>query len=76
MEFNVEFLREVQVYAYVIVTGLLVVMLYSYIYHLYSGDKKGTTDYERNAKIALDDNINSTPISGASFEDKNNGANK
>ena len=62
MEFNVDTLKEVQAYAYFAFTGLLCVILYSYIYHLYSSDKKGKTNYEKYSNIALDDDIDSTPI--------------
>lgn len=62
MEFNVETLKEIQAYAYFAFTGLLCVILYSYIYHLYSSDKKGKTNYEKYSNIALDDDIDSTPI--------------
>jgi len=62
LEFNVETLKEIQAYAYFAFTGLLCVILYSYIYHLYSSDKKGKTNYEKFSNIALDDDIDSTPI--------------
>jgi len=62
MEFDIETLREIQVYAYVVVTGLLVVVFYAYIYYIYSSDKKGMTNYEINAKLALYDTLDSTPI--------------
>ncbi len=64
MEFDIETLREIQVYAYVVVTGLLVVVFYAYIYHIYNSDKKGKTNYELNAKLALYDALDSTPING------------
>jgi len=32
-------------------------MLWGYIYHLYSAEKKGTRDYEKYGKMALDDEI-------------------
>lgn len=76
MEFDIESLREIQVYAYVVVTGVLVFIFYSYIYHIYSSDKKGVTDYEKNAQIALDDDIDSTPVRDRTFEDKNDGVDK
>jgi len=75
LEFDVETLREVQVYAYVIVTGVLSVIFYLYIYHLYSSDKNGTSDYEKNSHIALDDTLESTPIDDIK-KDKKNGVNK
>jgi cytochrome c oxidase cbb3-type subunit 4 len=45
-------------------------MLYGYIYHLYSSEKKGTRNYEKYANIALDDEVNSTPLETTSPWDK------
>ncbi|TLD97236.1 cytochrome c oxidase, cbb3-type, CcoQ subunit [Helicobacter jaachi] len=42
---------------YLIVTLLLVAFLYGYVYHLYSSQRKGVKDYEKYAKLALDDNL-------------------
>jgi len=55
-------IRELQAYAYFFMTILLVVALYGYILHLYRSEKKGEKDYEKYGKIALDDEIDSTPI--------------
>jgi cytochrome c oxidase cbb3-type subunit 4 len=39
-------------------------MLYGYIYHLYTKKKSADgIDYEKYANIALDDDINDTPVS-------------
>jgi cytochrome c oxidase cbb3-type subunit 4 len=38
------------------------VVLYGYIRHLYKSEKDGTRDYEKYASMALDDDINSTPV--------------
>ncbi len=43
-------------------TIFLVVMLYGYIIHLYRSEKKGERDYEKYGKIALDDEVTSTPV--------------
>ncbi len=43
-------------------TIFLVVMLYWYIVYLYRSEKKGEKDYEKLGKIALDDELNSTPV--------------
>lgn len=59
---DIETIRVIQGYAYFFMTALLVVILYSYIYYLYSSEKKGEKDYEKFSQIALDDNIDSTPI--------------
>ncbi len=55
-------IRELQGYASFFMTILLVVMLYWYIIYLYRSEKKGEKDYEKLGNIALDDEIDSTPI--------------
>ncbi|RUM75347.1 MAG: cytochrome c oxidase, cbb3-type, CcoQ subunit [Sulfurovum sp.] len=55
-------IRELQGYASFFMTIFLVVMLYGYIIHLYRSEKKGEKDYEKLGKIALDDEIDSTPV--------------
>lgn len=57
-----EFLIEARAYIYLVVTILLVIFLYSYIYHLYSVQRSGKKDYEKYARLALDDSILDTPI--------------
>jgi cytochrome c oxidase cbb3-type subunit 4 len=55
-------IRELQGYASFFMTIFLVVMLYGYIVYLYRSEKKGEKDYEKLGNIALDDEIDSTPI--------------
>ncbi|MDD5360169.1 MAG: cytochrome c oxidase, cbb3-type, CcoQ subunit [Sulfurovaceae bacterium] len=55
-------IKGLQVYATFFMTIFLVVMLYGYIVYLYRSEKKGVKDYEKYGKIALDDEIDSTPI--------------
>ena len=55
-------IAELQAWAYFILTAFVTFMLYAYIYHLYSSEKKGTKDYEKYGNIALDDDISSTPL--------------
>lgn len=57
-----ETIREIQAYAYVVATVFLVVIMYSYLYHLYRAEKKGTRNYEQYGNIALHDDINDAPI--------------
>ncbi|WP_439645583.1 cytochrome c oxidase, cbb3-type, CcoQ subunit [Sulfurospirillum arsenophilum] len=57
-----EAIREIQAYAYVVATVFLVVMMYSYLYHLYRAEKKGTRNYEQYSNIALNDKIDDAPI--------------
>ncbi len=57
-------IAEFQAYGFFGLTALLVVLLYSYIYHIYSTDKKeGGHDYENFSNIALNDDINDAPVS-------------
>ncbi|NOQ30395.1 MAG: cytochrome c oxidase, cbb3-type, CcoQ subunit [Helicobacteraceae bacterium] len=52
-----------QAYGYFFLTGFLVVVLYAYIYHLYTRRKSNAgIDYEEYSNIALDDDISATPI--------------
>ena len=57
-----EFIIEARAYIYLVVTILLVIFLYSYIYYMYSAQKRGKKDYEKYARLALDDGILDTPI--------------
>lgn len=65
-------IRELQAYANFFMTIFLVLMLYGYIIHLYRSEKKGEKDYEKYGKIALDDEVTSTPIeSGSDHKSEN-----
>jgi cytochrome c oxidase cbb3-type subunit 4 len=52
----------IQAYAYFFFTAFLVLVLYAYIYHLYSSEKKGKRDYEKYGNIALDDELTDKPV--------------
>jgi cytochrome c oxidase cbb3-type subunit 4 len=58
-------IRNLQGYASFFMTIFLVVMLYGYIIYLYRSEKKGEKDYEKLGNIALDDEIDSTPINSS-----------
>jgi cytochrome c oxidase cbb3-type subunit 4 len=70
MELDVQTLQTYQVYAYLILAGFCVVVFYSYIYHMYSSEKKGINDYEKYSQIVLDDDITSTPVEKLSAKEK------
>jgi len=55
-------IAELQAYAYLIGSVIAVVVLYSYIMYLYKSEKSGEKDYEKFGKLALDDNIDSSPL--------------
>ncbi len=55
-------LTEMQGYAFFFFTIFLVVILYGYILHLYRSEKKGERDYEKYARMAIDDEISDRPV--------------
>jgi len=59
-----------QAYGFFFFTAFMVVVLYSYIYHLYSSQKNGTRDYEKYGNIALNDDITDQPIEMVSKDDE------
>ncbi|CUU40885.1 MULTISPECIES: cytochrome c oxidase, cbb3-type, CcoQ subunit [Helicobacter] len=61
-EFIMRFIIAYQKEIYLIVTLLLVAFLYGYVYHLYSSQAKGKKDYEKYAKLALNDNLDDEPV--------------
>ena len=60
-----------QGYAYFGLVVFMVVILYSYIYHLYSSEKKGKKDFEKYGNMALNDEIDDTPVEPVSKDEKN-----
>jgi len=60
-------IAQFQAYGYFILTATLVMILYGYIYHLYSKrvDSDGH-DYEEYSNIALNDDISDAPVSAIS----------
>jgi cytochrome c oxidase cbb3-type subunit 4 len=67
MEIDIAMANDMKAYFYIVMGGVLAVVLYGYIYHLYSSERKGENDYEKYANIALDDNIDSTPVQDKSY---------
>ncbi len=65
-----ENIRELQAYAYFFFTLFLVVVLYAYILHLYRAEKKGTRNYEKYGKLALDDEPDSKPLEPQETKEK------
>lgn len=60
-------IAQLQAYAYFSLTAFLVVVLYLYIYHLYSKKKDADgVDYEEYGNMALKDDIDDTPVSSIS----------
>ncbi|MFT7860486.1 MAG: cytochrome c oxidase, cbb3-type, CcoQ subunit [Sulfurimonas sp.] len=57
----------IQAYGYFILTVLLTVGLYAYIYHLYKNKKdESGVDYEEYGNMALKDDIEDTPVKSVS----------
>ncbi len=65
-----ETIRTLQGYGYMSFTVILAVIMYSYLYHLYRAEKKGTRNYEQYSNIALHDNIDDAPIESRSPSNK------
>lgn len=65
-----ELLVEFRGYVYFVATIALVVFLYSYIYYMYKAQRTGVKDYEKYARLALDDNILDTPIESRKGREK------
>ena len=65
-----ETIRIIQGYAYWFITLLLVVFLYVYIYHLYKSQKSGKIDYEKYARLALDDDLNDALVEKRNNKDE------
>jgi len=55
-----------QAYGYFFLTLFLVIVLYGYIYHLYTAKKKHGRDYEELGNIALHDEITDEPVNKVS----------
>ena len=52
-------IEQLRIYGYLLGTGILIVILYSYILYLYRSEKKGERDYEKYGNLALDDELDS-----------------
>lgn len=55
-------IAQLQSYGYFVLTAIMVIVLYLYIYHLYSSEKKGLKDYEKYGNMALNDEITDKPV--------------
>lgn len=71
---SVETLRELQAYGYFILVVLMVVLLYSYCYHLYKSERTKRRNYEKYADLALKDDLSDEVIEGVSKNQAKNGA--
>jgi len=60
-------IAQIQAYGYFALTTFLVVILYAYIYHLYTARKDvDGHDYEEYSNMALNDDIADTPVNAVS----------
>jgi len=57
-----EQLLTIQGYAKIILTTIIFIVFFSWVYSIYKRDKTGETNYEKYSKLVLDDDINSTPL--------------
>jgi cytochrome c oxidase cbb3-type subunit 4 len=62
-------IAELQAYGYFTLTVFLTIVLYAYIYHLYSKKKNSDgVDYEELSNMALKDDVEDTPVNATSDE--------
>ena len=54
---SVETMREIQAYGFYIMLVVMVVILYSYWFHLKRSEKTGRRDYEKYSNLALNDDL-------------------
>ncbi|ANE35472.1 cytochrome c oxidase CcoNOPQ, cbb3-type, subunit IV [Campylobacter iguaniorum] len=54
---SVETMRELQAYGYFVLLIAMVVLLYSYWFHLKKSEKTGRRDYEKYSNLALRDDL-------------------
>ena len=59
---SMDTIRELQAYGYTFAVVFLSIILYSYLFHLYRAEKKGTRNYEKYGNIPLQDNLDDTLI--------------
>jgi cytochrome c oxidase cbb3-type subunit 4 len=64
-------IAQLQAYGYFILTAFLVLILYGYIYHLYTKKRDADgVDYENYSNMALKDDITDTPVLAKSDKEK------
>ena len=59
---EMETIRELQAYGYAFASVFFAVILYGYMYHLYTSKKKGGKDYEKYSNMALNDSLEDSPV--------------
>ncbi len=70
MEFDTQTLQTFQIYAFLIVAAIIIIVFYSYIHYIYSSEKKGVNDFEKYSNIVLDDEVTSTPVEELTAKEK------
>ena len=55
-------IEQIRIYAYVIGMGVVAIIFYGYIIHLYRSEKKGERNYEKYGKLAIEDELDSNII--------------
>lgn len=68
---SVETMRELQGYGFFILLVLMVVILYSYWFHLVKSEKVGRRNYEKYGRLALDDKLDDSLVE-SSADDRSN----
>ena len=69
---SIETMRELQAYGFFILLVFMVVVLYSYWFHLKRSEKTGRRDYEKYSRLALDDSISDDIVENTYNDDRAN----
>nr|MBP3725372.1 cytochrome c oxidase, cbb3-type, CcoQ subunit [Campylobacter sp.] len=69
---SIETMRELQAYGFFILLVFMVVVLYSYWFHLKRSEKTGRRDYEKYSRLALDDSISDDIVENTYDDDRAN----
>lgn len=67
---SVETIRELQAYGFYVMLVAMVVILYSYWFHLKRSEKKGRKDYEKYSNLVLNDDLQDEILESVSTPDK------
>ena len=74
---SIETIRELQAYGFYIMLVVMVVILYSYWFHLKRSEKTGRRDYEKYSNLALNDDLKDNVLESlASDKDDNRSVKK
>ncbi|NLY04353.1 MAG: cytochrome c oxidase, cbb3-type, CcoQ subunit [Campylobacter sp.] len=67
---SIEFIGQIQAYAYLVLIAGLCIGLYAYFFHLLKSEKTGRKDYEKYGNLALNDGLDDEIVESVPSKDK------